>query len=82
MRNHSFLSLLYNKSLFPVVFQHFPDTSIYVVTDPIEVKVEYGECLCETKKNERLDEKVGMLHCFVVEQWQAVVLLVDRSDCR
>jgi hypothetical protein len=33
------------------------------------------------KKNERLDEKVGMLHCFVVEQWQDVVLLVDQSDC-
>jgi hypothetical protein len=33
------------------------------------------------KKNERLDEKVGMLPCFVAEQWQDVVLLVDRSDC-
>ncbi len=32
------------------------------------------------KKNERLDEKVGMLHYFVEEQWQDVVLLVDRSD--
>jgi hypothetical protein len=27
------------------------------------------------KKNEGLDEKVGMLPCFVVEQWQDVVLL-------
>jgi hypothetical protein len=25
--------------------------------------------------------KVWMLHCFVGEQWQDVVLLVDRSDC-
>jgi hypothetical protein len=31
------------------------------------------------KKNERFDEKVGMLHCFVVEQWRDVVLLADRS---
>ncbi len=50
-------------------------------TDLIEVKVQCGECLCERKKNERLDEKVGMLHCFVVKHWQDVVLLVDRSDC-
>jgi len=28
-----------------------------------------------------LDEKVGMLHCFVGEQWQDVVLLHHRSDC-
>jgi hypothetical protein len=35
----------------------------------------------QEKMNEGLDEKVGMLHCFVVEQWQDVVLLVDRSDC-
>jgi hypothetical protein len=32
------------------------------------------------KKNERFDEQVGMLHYFVEEQWQDVVLLVDRSD--
>jgi hypothetical protein len=50
-------------------------------TDAIVVKVECGECLCETKKNERFDEKVRMLHCFVVEQWRDVVLLVDRSHC-
>ncbi len=32
------------------------------------------------QKDERLDEKVGMLHCFVGEHWQDVVLPVDRSD--
>ncbi len=32
------------------------------------------------KKNERFVEKVGMLHCFVVEQWRDVVLLYHRSD--
>jgi len=32
-------------------------------------------------KNERLNEKVEMLHCFVGEHWQDIVLLVDRSDC-
>ncbi len=51
------------------------------ITNLIVVEVECGECLCETKKNERLDEKVGMLHCFFVDQWQDVVLLVDRSNC-
>jgi hypothetical protein len=51
------------------------------ITDLIFVQVECGECLCETKRM-RLDEKVGMLHCFVVQQWQDVLLLVDRSDCR
>ncbi len=51
------------------------------ITDPILVKLECGECLCERKKNERLDEKVGMLPCFVVKHWQDVVLLVDRSHC-
>ncbi len=49
--------------------------------DLIVVEVECGECLRETKKNKRFDEKVGMLRCFFVEQWQDVVLLVDRSDC-
>jgi hypothetical protein len=34
------------------------------------------------KKNERLDEKVGMLRGFVVEQWQDVALLHHRSGCR
>jgi hypothetical protein len=82
MRNSSSLSLLYNQSLFPFVFQHFPNASIYVVTDRIPVKVERGECLRETKKNERLDKRVRMLHCFVEEQWQDVLLLVNRSDCR
>jgi hypothetical protein len=33
------------------------------------------------KNNERLDEKVGMLHCSVGEQWQDVVLLHLRSHC-
>ncbi len=33
------------------------------------------------KKNKRFDEQVGMSHCFVGEQWQDVVLLVDRSHC-
>jgi hypothetical protein len=51
------------------------------ITDLIVVKVECGECLCETKKNERFDEKVGMLHCCAVEQWRDVVLLHHRSDC-
>jgi hypothetical protein len=51
-------------------------------TDSIVLKVECGECLCETKKNEGFDEKVGMLHCFAVEQWRDVVLLYHRSDCR
>ncbi len=51
------------------------------ITDLVAAKVECSECLCETKNNERLDEKVGLLHCFVVEQWQDVVLLVDLSDC-
>jgi hypothetical protein len=50
------------------------------ITDQIAVKLDCGECLCETKKNERLDEKVVMLHCFVAEQWQDVVLLHHRSD--
>jgi hypothetical protein len=44
-------------------------------TDLIAVKVQCGKCLYETKKNERLDEKVGMLHCSVAEQWQDVVHL-------
>jgi hypothetical protein len=48
-------------------------------TDPIVVKVKSGECLCETKTNERFGAKIGILHCFVLEQWQDVVLLVDRS---
>jgi hypothetical protein len=34
------------------------------------------------KKNERLDEKVWMLHCFVVEQWQVVGLFHHRFDRR
>jgi hypothetical protein len=34
------------------------------------------------EKNKRFDEKVGMLHCFVGEQSQDIVLLVDRSDLR
>ncbi len=38
-------------------------------TNLIAAKVECGECLCETKKNERFYEKIGMLHCFVGEQW-------------
>jgi len=52
-----------------------------LITDLIAFKVQCGECLCETKKSKRLDEKVGMLHCFVAEQWRDVVLLVNRSDC-
>jgi bacterioferritin-associated ferredoxin len=51
------------------------------ITDLIGVKVQCGECLCETKRM-RLDEKVGMLHCFVAQQWQDVLLLYRRSDCR
>jgi hypothetical protein len=34
------------------------------------------------EKRMGLDEKVGMLHCFVGEQWQDVVLLHHQSDCR
>jgi hypothetical protein len=49
------------------------------ITDLIDGKVQCGECLCK-KKTERLDEKVGMLHCFVAEQLQDVVLLQHRSD--
>jgi hypothetical protein len=82
MPNRSSLSPLYNSSLFPIVFQHFPDTSMHVLINLIVVKPECGECLCETKKNERLDEQVSMLHCFVVEQWLDIELLADRSDCR
>jgi hypothetical protein len=52
------------------------------ITDPIAAEVECVKCLCETKKNERFDEKVGMLHCFVVEQWRDVVLLHHGSDWR
>jgi hypothetical protein len=51
------------------------------ITDLIVEEVECGESLCETKKNERFDEKVGMLHCFVVEQSQDILLLVGRFDC-
>jgi hypothetical protein len=51
------------------------------ITDPITGKVQCGECLCETTKNETFDEQVGMLHCFVVGQWQDIGLLVDRSYC-
>jgi hypothetical protein len=50
-------------------------------TDLIAVELECGKCLCGTKKNERFDEKVGTLHCFVVQQSQDVVLLHHRSDC-
>jgi hypothetical protein len=50
------------------------------ITDLIAGKVQCGECLCE-KKRMRLDEQVGMLHCFVEEQWQDAEFLVDRSDC-
>ncbi len=49
------------------------------ITDLIAVKAECGECLCQTKRM-RLNEKVGMLRCFFGEQWQDVVLLVDRFD--
>jgi hypothetical protein len=35
----------------------------------------------QEKMNEGFDEKVGMLHCFVVEQWRDVVLLHHRFDC-
>ncbi len=52
-----------------------------LMTDPIAVKVQCGECLCAIKSNERFDERVGMLHCFAVEHWQDVVLLDDRSYC-
>jgi hypothetical protein len=52
------------------------------ITDLIGVKVECGECLCETKKNERFDEKGGMLHCFVVTQWRDAVLLHSPSNWR
>jgi hypothetical protein len=31
------------------------------------------------KNNGGFDEKIGMLHCFVVEHCQGAVLLVDRS---
>jgi hypothetical protein len=34
------------------------------------------------KENERFAEKVAMLPCFVVEQWQDVLLLQHRSDWR
>jgi len=51
-----------------------------LITDLIVGKIDCGKCLCETKKNERFDETVGMLHRFVEEHWQDVVLLVDRSD--
>ncbi len=47
------------------------------MTDRIVLKVQCGECLCGNKKNERFDEKVGMLHCFVGEHWLDVVLLRD-----
>jgi hypothetical protein len=47
----------------------------------VVVKVECGECLCETKRNERLDEKIGMLHCFVGGQWQDYVPHDHRFDC-
>jgi hypothetical protein len=33
------------------------------------------------KKNKRLDEEVGMLHCFVEEHRQDVGLLDERSYC-
>jgi hypothetical protein len=49
-------------------------------TDPIEVEVECGECLCERKSMSDWDEKVGMLHCYVGEQLQDVLFLLDRSD--
>ncbi len=49
------------------------------ITDLIVIKVQCGECLCEGKKM-RFDEKVGMLHCFVGEHCQDVLLLEDRSD--
>ncbi len=64
-----------------VFLQSSGDTLCSFITDLILVKVQCGECLCETKKNERFDEKLGILQCFVVEQWQYVVLLVDRYDC-
>jgi hypothetical protein len=50
-------------------------------TDIIFGEVQYGKCLCE-RMNERLDKKVGILHCFVVEHCQDVALLVHRSDWR
>jgi hypothetical protein len=34
----------------------------------------------QNKNNERQEEKVGVLRCFVVEQWQDIVLLDQRSD--
>jgi hypothetical protein len=44
------LVTIINESLFLIVFQHSTDTSIYfVITDPIVVEVECGECLCEKK---------------------------------
>ncbi len=52
------------------------------ITDLIVVEVESGECLCRNKKNKRFDEEVGMLHCFVEEHCQNVVLLHQRSDCQ
>ncbi len=50
------------------------------ITDLIVAKFECGECLCKTK---RMGDsmKLGMLHCFVGEHWQDVVLLVGRSGC-
>jgi hypothetical protein len=51
--------------------------------DAIVFKVQCGEDLCETK-TVRFYEKIGMLHCFVVEHWQGFVLRYDwshRSRC-
>ncbi len=45
------------------------------IADLIVGEAQCGECLCETKTNERFDEKVEMLHCFVVERWQYNLLL-------
>jgi hypothetical protein len=50
-------------------------------TDLIVFKGQCGESLCKTKAM-RFDEKVRILHYFVVEHRQDVVLLYHRSDCR
>ncbi len=46
-----------------IVFQHFQDTSIYVVTDPVAEEVECGECLCETKRMRDWMKRYG---CYIV----------------
>jgi hypothetical protein len=38
--------------------------------------------VCVKQKEWEIRRKVWMLHCFVGEHWQYVVLLVDRSDCQ